>query len=55
MEAVQMATYNPAKIINIDDRKGSILVGKDADLAVIDQDLNVYATFLEGSIIYDNL
>jgi N-acetylglucosamine-6-phosphate deacetylase len=54
-EAIQMATYNPARIINIDDRKGSILVGKDADLAVIDQDLNVYATFLEGSIIYDNL
>jgi len=54
-EAVQMATYNPARVLNIDDRKGSILVGKDADLTVIDPDLNIYATFLEGNIIYDNL
>ena len=54
-EAIQMATYNPARIVNIDDKKGSIAVGKDADLAVIDKDLNIYATFLEGSIIFDNL
>ena len=54
-EAILMATYNPARIINIEDKKGSIEVGKDADLAVIDEDLNIYATLLEGNIIYDKI
>lgn len=35
----ELMSFNPAKIFGIDDRKGSILVGKDADLAIIDLNL----------------
>lgn len=51
-EAIDMATINPARNIYIDDKKGSIKVGKDADFAVIDADFNVYMTVRGGNIIY---
>jgi N-acetylglucosamine-6-phosphate deacetylase len=47
-ELIQMASYNPAKLHKIDDRKGSIEIGKDADLLVVDQDLNLYETYCRG-------
>ncbi|RQW19747.1 N-acetylglucosamine-6-phosphate deacetylase [Shouchella lehensis] len=47
-EAIQMATYNPARKINVLDRKGTIEVGKDADL-VIWEDGKVVSTFCKGS------
>lgn len=53
-DAILMATYNPANLLGIDDRKGSIKVGMDADLTVIDEALNVYMTIIEGNIFYDN-
>ncbi|UTR07778.1 N-acetylglucosamine-6-phosphate deacetylase [Alkalihalobacillus sp. LMS6] len=46
-EAVQMATYNPAKKLNVLNRKGSIEVGKDADF-VIWEDGKVIQTFCKG-------
>ncbi|UCH62908.1 MAG: N-acetylglucosamine-6-phosphate deacetylase [Fidelibacterota bacterium] len=50
--AVNTATANPAKVLGIDDRKGAITVGKDADLVVLDQDRSVWATIIGGRIIY---
>jgi N-acetylglucosamine-6-phosphate deacetylase len=47
-ELIQMASYNPAKLHKIDDRKGSIEIGKDADFLVVDQDLNIYETYCRG-------
>ncbi len=51
-EAIDLATVNPAKNLGIFDTKGSIALGKDADFAVIDKDLNVYMTVSNGNIIY---
>lgn len=51
-EAIDLATINPAKNLGIFDTKGSIALGKDADFAVIDKDLNVYMTVSKGNIIY---
>ena len=51
-EAVIMASLNPAKVLRIDQQKGSILEGKDADLAVITDDYKVEATFIEGELEY---
>lgn len=51
-EAVDMATINPARCLKIEDRKGSIAVGKDADFAIIDKDLNVHYTIRGGKIVY---
>jgi N-acetylglucosamine-6-phosphate deacetylase len=47
-EAVRMASLTPARVIGVDDKKGSVEPGKDADLVVIDDDVNIYRTFLKG-------
>lgn len=37
-QAVRMASLNPARVIGVDDRKGSLEPGKDADLVFFDND-----------------
>lgn len=54
-EAVDCATINPAKCLGIEKTKGSISVGKDADLVVVDDKLNVYMTICRGKVIYSRL
>jgi N-acetylglucosamine-6-phosphate deacetylase len=54
-DAIKMATLNPARVIGIDNKKGSIEPGKDADLIVVDQNMNVYLTMVKGSILYNKL
>ncbi|MGI8704604.1 MAG: amidohydrolase family protein [Sphingomicrobium sp.] len=39
-EALKTATINPAKLVGIDDRTGSIVVGKEADLLLVDGDVS---------------
>ncbi|KAA3629116.1 MAG: amidohydrolase, partial [Bacteroidetes bacterium] len=57
-EALKFVTLNPAKILHIDDRVGSIKVGKDADVVLwSDHPLSVYAkaekTFVDGILFFD--
>jgi imidazolonepropionase-like amidohydrolase len=57
-EALALVTINPAKQLMIDDRVGSIEVGKDADLVIWDgHPLSVYSkvlmTFVDGEIYFD--
>ncbi|WDV46829.1 N-acetylglucosamine-6-phosphate deacetylase [Clostridiaceae bacterium M8S5] len=47
-DIIKMACENPAKYIGVDDKKGSIEIGKDADLLVIDEDWNIIDTFVRG-------
>ena len=54
-DALAMATINPAKAIGIDKRKGSIDIGKDADIIVIDEKINVYATLVKGKAVHNVL
>jgi N-acetylglucosamine-6-phosphate deacetylase len=49
---VQMASVNPAKQIGIFDVKGSIREGKDADLLLVDDELNIMYTICRGAISY---
>ena len=51
--AVQMASLNPARALGLDAHKGSLEVGKDADLIVIDQEVNVYLTMVRGRVVYE--
>jgi N-acetylglucosamine-6-phosphate deacetylase len=53
-EAIEMASLNPARLVGFADRKGSLQVGKDADLIVIDDHINVYATMVGGDWVYDS-
>jgi len=52
-DAVQMASLNPAKLLGVDDRKGSIVANKDADLAVMNDDLEVKMLIQGGEVVYD--
>jgi len=49
--AVRMASTNPARCMGLHDR-GQIAVGKRADLAVLDEQLDVSATLVAGEIVY---
>ena len=46
--AINSCTLNPANCLGISDRKGSIRVGKDADLVVLDDDYSVIQTYCMG-------
>ncbi len=51
-DVVKVASYNPARQIGVLDRKGSIAIGKDADVIIIDDDINVYTTICRGKLAY---
>ncbi|MDR4888276.1 N-acetylglucosamine-6-phosphate deacetylase [Fredinandcohnia sp. QZ13] len=47
-----MTAVNPAKQINVFDRKGSIKAGKDADIVIVNDQLEVIMTFCRGKLAY---
>ncbi|HHV63105.1 MAG TPA: N-acetylglucosamine-6-phosphate deacetylase [Firmicutes bacterium] len=51
-DAVRFATINPARVIGVDSRKGSLEVGKDADLIVTGEEGNVFLTITGGRVTY---
>ena len=46
--AVNACTSNPARCLRVDNRKGKICVGYDADLAVLDDDYQIVQTYCRG-------
>jgi N-acetylglucosamine-6-phosphate deacetylase len=48
VEAVRMATLTPARIIGVAGRKGSLEAGKDADLAIFEEDFTAWRTMIAG-------
>ena len=55
LQAVKMATLNPAVAMGLSDRLGSISVGKDASLIVTDEDVNILLVMVKGRIVLNNL
>ncbi len=51
-DAVRMASLNGAKVLNIEHRKGILAVGKDADIAVLNERFEVEMTILKGNIAF---
>jgi N-acetylglucosamine-6-phosphate deacetylase len=51
-QAVQMASLNPARVMGIGDRKGSLEAGKDADIVIFGDNVEVYATIVAGRKVY---
>ena len=51
-EAVKMATLTPAHILGVDQNKGSIEPGKDADILLFDENVNVSLTMLKGKVLF---
>ena len=57
-DAWKMVTLNPAKLLHIDDKMGSIKIGKDADIVLwTDNPLSIYAkviqTYVDGKLLFD--
>lgn len=51
-QAVRLATYNPAILLGLAEKKGSIAPGRDADLIILTPEGKVVQTFLRGDLTY---
>ena len=51
-EVFKMASLNPAVAIHVSDRLGSLEAGKDADIIIVDEDINVQRTIKKGRTVY---
>jgi N-acetylglucosamine-6-phosphate deacetylase len=51
-DAIEMVSVNPAKQLKIFDKKGSIAKGKDADIVILDENLDVFMTICRGTLAY---
>jgi N-acetylglucosamine-6-phosphate deacetylase len=54
-EVIRMASLTPARILGLDRSKGSLAIGKDADIVVFDRQFDVHATFISGRAVYSSL
>lgn len=54
-DALRMASETPARIMGVDDRKGSLQKDKDADVLILDDELNVRAVWQGGACKVMNL
>ena len=50
--AIKTVTENPAGLLGLDDKKGIIAPGKDADLVLLDHDHSVHTTIVAGKIVF---
>ena len=50
--AIRMVTENPARLLGFENKKGTITAGKDADLVLLDNNLSVHTTIVEGNIVF---
>ena len=51
-EIIKMASLNPAKAINEDKRRGSIEIGKIADLIIFDENIKIHNAIIGGALIW---
>ena len=50
LDVIRMATLTPAQMMKINDRKGKIAEGYDADFVFLDKELNVKAVIARGKV-----
>ena len=51
-EALKMATVNPARVLDLDHRKGRLAPGYDADIVVLEEDGRPWLTMARGRVVY---
>ncbi len=54
VEITWMASYNPARLLGVSKVKGSVEVGKDADLVLLNEDYEPIMVIIDGKITYQN-
>jgi N-acetylglucosamine-6-phosphate deacetylase len=55
VDAIKMMTVTPARIMGVSYKKGLLEEGKDADVIIFDEDINIQATIVMGTVVYDIL
>lgn len=53
-DTISMITETPARIMGIQDIKGSLVKGKDADVLIFDEQIGIQMTMVKGRIVYQN-
>ncbi|ATL49259.1 N-acetylglucosamine-6-phosphate deacetylase [Chitinophaga caeni] len=51
-DAVRMMSLTPASILKIQDKKGSLEKGKDADIVLFNENIDIQTTIIKGEIVY---
>jgi len=51
-EAIKMITATPARILDMHHKKGDLTEGKDADIVIFDDQVNIAMTIIKGRIVY---
>lgn len=54
-EVVKLATLNPARAMGIENKKGALAPGMDADIVIFDEDIDVKATIIGGEPVFGKL
>jgi N-acetylglucosamine-6-phosphate deacetylase len=52
LDVIQMASLTPATIMGVEKQTGSLVAGKDADIVLFDDDINISTTMVQGRIVY---
>jgi len=55
IESIRMMTLTPARIMKRQNQKGSIAVGKDADIVIFDEEINIQSSIVGGEILYNKV
>ena len=53
-DAIKMISATPARILGVLDKKGTLTAGKDADIIIFDNNINISLTMVNGRIVYQN-
>ena len=51
-DTVKMVSIVPARIVGVDDKMGSLEIGKDANIVIADDDLDIQATIIDGRTVF---
>lgn len=54
IDAVKMMSSTPARIMGVSNKKGSLAEGKDADIVIFDEAINIATTIIKGKVVYDS-
>lgn len=54
VEALEAASLHAAKALGIENRKGTLNFGADADFIFLGEDFSVWSTWIEGKCVYKN-
>ncbi|MFL5789639.1 MAG: N-acetylglucosamine-6-phosphate deacetylase [Flavisolibacter sp.] len=54
-DSVKMITQTPARILGLSDTKGSLEPGKDADIVLFNDSIQIHLTMVNGRVVYCNL